>query len=170
MHANRLKRYHCQREDEHSQEDWIILPSMEEQVDETVSPLQTAQENISSKQAMNELEEAQSPSLPPLRRSQRWRRHFKSGQATSNKRSLVHISKVGGLQQTMCGSKNYLWNQNAWVLMQSGPQQAMCPGSKNHKMRGCRCSPVGPRQRARTITRNAYTQGKGELSGHLRRA
>ena len=36
-----------------------------------------------------------------------------------------------GLQQTMCGNKNYLWNQNAWVLMQSGPQQAMCPGSKN---------------------------------------
>ena len=24
-----------------------------------------------------------------------------------------------GLQQAMWGSKNYLWNQNAWVLMQS---------------------------------------------------
>ena len=24
-----------------------------------------------------------------------------------------------GLQQAMCGNKNYLWNQNAWVLMQS---------------------------------------------------
>ena len=32
----------------------------------------------------------------------------------------------GGLQQAMCGSKNYLWNQNAWVPMQFG--QA-APGS-----------------------------------------
>ena len=52
VHANRLKRYHCQREDEHSQEDWIILPSTEEQVDETISPLQTAQED-SSRQWVN---------------------------------------------------------------------------------------------------------------------
>ena len=63
---------------------------------------------------------------------QRWHRHFKSGQATGNERLFVHVYRVvgvdeggggggggGGLQQTMCGSKNYLWNQNAWVLMQS---------------------------------------------------
>ena len=74
VHANRLKRYH-QSEDEHSQEDWIILPSREEQIDETVSPLQTAQEDISLEQAMSESEEAQSPSLPPLRRSTRLRKH-----------------------------------------------------------------------------------------------
>ena len=60
VHVNRLKRYHCQREDEHSQEDWVILLSMEEQVDETVSPLQTAQEDISPKQAMGESEETYS--------------------------------------------------------------------------------------------------------------
>ena len=39
-HANRLKRYHCEKEDEQSQEDWVILLSMVEQVDETVSLLQ----------------------------------------------------------------------------------------------------------------------------------
>ena len=27
---------------------------------------------------------------------QRWRRHFKSGQATANKRSLVHVHRRGG--------------------------------------------------------------------------
>ena len=74
MDANRLKRYHCQREDEHSQEDWIILPSMEEQVDETISTLQTAQEEISIEQAMGESEETQSPSSPTLRQSTRLRR------------------------------------------------------------------------------------------------
>ena len=51
---------------------------------------------------------------------QRRRRHFKSGQATTaNKRSLVHVHGGGrraeGLQQAMCGSKNYLWNQNAAI-------------------------------------------------------
>ena len=74
VHANRLKRYHCQREDEHSQEDWLILPSIEEQVDESVSPLQTAQENISTEQAMGESEETQNPSSPALRWSTRLRR------------------------------------------------------------------------------------------------
>ena len=52
-------------------------------------------------------------------RRQRRRRHLKSGQATTNKRSLVHVHGVGGLQQAMCSSKNYLWNQNVWVPMQS---------------------------------------------------
>ena len=74
VHANRLKRYHCQREDEHSQEDWLILSSIEEQVDESVSPLQTAQENISTEQAMGESEETQNPSSPALRWSTRLRR------------------------------------------------------------------------------------------------
>ena len=27
----------------------------------------------------------------------------------------------GGVQQAMCGSENYLWNQIAWVQMQSAP-------------------------------------------------
>ena len=83
VHANRLKRYHCQREDEHSQEDWLILPSIEEQVDESVSPLQTADESVSplqtaedmsTEQAMGESEETQNPSSPALRRSTRLRR------------------------------------------------------------------------------------------------
>ena len=75
---------------------------------------------------------------------QRRRRHFKSGQATSNKRSLVHMQgRGGGLQQTMCGSKNYLWNQNTWVLMQCAPAVKTTCGIK---MCGCRCSPVRPRQ------------------------
>ena len=74
VHANRLKRYHCQREDEHSQEHWIILPSMEEQLDETISPLQTAQEDTSPEQTMSGSEETQSPSPPALRRSTRLRR------------------------------------------------------------------------------------------------
>ena len=45
-----------------------------EQVDESVSPLQTAQENISTEQAMGESEEMQNPSSPALRRSTRLRR------------------------------------------------------------------------------------------------
>ena len=53
---------------------------------------------------------------------QRWRWHFKSGQATANKRSLVHVHGGGGegLQQAMCGSKNYLWNQNAAIWKDKG--------------------------------------------------
>ena len=47
---------------------------MEEQVGETVSPLQTAQEDIPTKQAMGESEETQSPSSPALRWSTRLRR------------------------------------------------------------------------------------------------
>ena len=66
--------YHCQREDAHSQEDWLIWPSIEEQVDESVSPLQIAQEDISTEQAMGESEETQNPSSPALRWSKRLRR------------------------------------------------------------------------------------------------
>ena len=56
---------------------------------------------------------------------QRWHRHFKSVQATANKRSLVH--EQGGVQQAMCGSENYLWNhQKCVVQMQSGRD---APGS-----------------------------------------
>ena len=77
---------------------------------------------------------------------QRRHRHFKSGQATTNKRSLVHVEEGGGgLQQAMCGSKSYLWNQNAWVPMQFG-RAAPCSWSTGGM-----------------ITRNTYTQGKGEL-------
>ena len=53
-----------------------------------------------------------------IRIHQRRRRYFKSGRATANKRSLVHVG--GGLQQAMCGSKCYLRIQNTWVPMQSG--------------------------------------------------
>ena len=62
-------------------------------------------------------------------RLQRRRRHFKSDQATANKRPRVtRVCARGGvggegLQQAMCGSKIY---QNAWVLMQSG---RAAPGS-----------------------------------------
>ena len=65
---------------------------------------------------------------------QRRRRHFKSGQVTTNKRSLVHVEGVGGLQQAMCSSKRL---------------KTTC----GIKMRKCWCSPVGP-----------YTPGKGELA------
>ena len=41
---------------------------------------------------------------------QRRRQHFKSsqGQATANKRSLVHVHGGGYPQQGMCGSEDYL--------------------------------------------------------------
>ena len=45
----------------------------------------------------------------------------------------------------MCGSKSYLWNQNVWVPMQSS---WAAPGSGSA---------------GGMITRNTYTQGKGEL-------
>ena len=56
-----------------SQEDWLILPSIEEQVNESVSPLQTAPEDISTEQAMGESEETHNPSSPALRQSTRLR-------------------------------------------------------------------------------------------------
>ena len=59
--------------------------------------------------------------MPPQRR----RRHFKSGQATTNKRSLMHVEGVGGLQQAMYSSKRL---------------KPTC----RIKMHKCRCSLVGP--------------------------
>ena len=61
------------------------------------------------------------PTACTLTAQQRRRRHFKCGQATANKRSLVHVHEGGGggggggLQQVMCGSKNCLWNQIAAI-------------------------------------------------------
>ena len=54
---------------------------------------------------------------------QRRRRHFKSGQAIANKRSLVHV-EGGGVYNRQCAAV-----------------KATC----GIKMYGCRCSPVGPR-------------------------
>ena len=52
------------------------------------------------------------PKLYKFMHLQRRRRHFKSGQATTNKRLLVHVHGGEGVQQEMCGN---LWNQNARV-------------------------------------------------------
>ena len=84
VHSNRLKRYRSQREDESVQEEnWVILPSQEEtRPQETVSPLPTAREEISSEHEVeNESEPTHSsappqpsPNQPALRRSTRSRR------------------------------------------------------------------------------------------------
>ena len=74
--------------------------------------------------------------LTNLLPSQRWRQHFKSGQATANKRSLVHVHGGEGLQQAMCGI--------AWFFTRAG-DEAMCGSICGIKMRGCRCSLVRPR-------------------------
>ena len=53
---------------------------------------------------------------------QRRRRHFKSGQATANKWSLVHVKGAGGLQEAAVRTTCRI------------------------ETRGCRCSPVGARR------------------------
>ena len=81
---------------------------------------------------------------------QRRRRHLKSGQATANKRSLVHVHE-GGVHNSQCAAV-----------------KTTC----RIRMRGCRCSPVGPtrapdppaKERERLRETRSYTQGKGELA------
>ena len=87
---------------------------------------------------------------------QRRRRHFKSGQATTNKRSLVHVYGGGG-GEVYSGLRHIASSCTSYTHVYLAT-------------RGCRYSPVGPRrapdppaiERERLYEKPVYTQGKGE--------